>query len=228
MVIVSAPVERRYGLGKRLLGLITRPGKVLADIGAVPDYAGPLTIIVLYVLLCCVDVWIILSKFHVTGPYADVVSAVFTLVLAGVVLAGALAMPVRWVIKSLIVWKVCDRGSGWSLKKALSVTGYAYLADLVLYAASLVITALLAPTFYFETTTVGETLRRFYSEYLPQLKAIFVCGLALKVGALVWKSYLGAVGTYYGTGGACSERRAFAIFMGLGSITIILGLINLL
>lgn len=116
--------------------------------------------------------------------------------------------------KSLLVKFLCDRGSGWSFATAASVTGYAYVADIIF---GLVILTLIYPLLPSLTLNLSEVdamqaLASFRAQAL-QIQLTFTIPVGF-IGIL-WKSYLGGLGTKFGTREHCSLRWGIVVFIAL-------------
>lgn len=209
----------------RLYRMLISPREAMRDIAARPELTGPIIVMFLYVIASFVFFLLLLEKFVITGPYAETVMRGVRRATAMSFLAIAYALPFRWAVKSLLVWKLCDQGSNWRPVKALAVTGYSYVAELVVGIASYVLVLALMPTIYIDTSNLAEARRLFEETYMPLVRTIKLCTLPLTFGGVIWKSYLGALGAYFGTEERCSLWMAFAVFFLLG---LIIPLINLM
>jgi len=220
------PYERKYGTASRLLRVLYRPAETMKDIALSPDYVGVIVILFCQVVIGIIATAYVLSKIQVTGPYAGAVLGFVSPIIALAFGLAFIVVPIRWLVKSAIVWKVADSGSMWDFKSAASVTGYAYIADLVV---SLIVTPLLLlslPTLVIDTSN-PEVLRQLSANYTAQLAALkFSYTLPSLFLALLWKSYLGAVGTKHGTREMCKLSGAFLIFFLLGLILVAMNLFS--
>ena len=214
--------DRRYGPLRRLYGLLRKPSETMEDIAASPDCIGPILIMAFYVATFSSYAYCVHRKFYITGPYAQILKNELAITLALSVILAALLFPIRWILKSLVVWKACDKGSSWDFRRALSITGYAYIADLVTSLATALMIATLAPTFHIDTSDLTEALRLLKEEYSAEIRVLERYGLAFRFGASVWKSYLGALGVYHGTEGRCPKPLGFAVFLALSLITVLM------
>lgn len=77
-------------------------------------------------------------------------------------------MTVKWLIKSLIVKAACDRSSGWDFKTAASITGYAYLADVVTGLLVLAVLWLIMPPIVVDVTNL-EAARQAIAAFQSQI-----------------------------------------------------------
>lgn len=217
--------ERKYGTISRLLRVLFKPSDAMRDIALEPDYSGVIIIFVLQIVLAAITYSIALSKVEVTGPHAGLVLSVVSAVIGAAVAISFIILPVKWLIKSAIVWKAADAGSGWEFKSAASVTGYAYIANLIVSLATLPILPFVFPTIRVDTTS-PDVARAAIDNYTAQLATMQLYSLITLFVALLWKSYLGGVGTHYGTKEMCKVSGAFIVFFLLGLITFALSLIR--
>jgi len=218
--------SRKYGLAQRLYRLLFSPSEVMKDIALDPDYGGVIAIMVLEFVSGAILVSGVLSKFHFTGPYAATISGFVSLGIGLAMVLLVVLLPARWLIKTLIVWKACDKGSGWSFKAAASVTGYAYIADFVLGLISGIITLYLMPTIQIDTSNLDQAMAVLRNVYEPQILSIRQFTLPITFAALLWKSFLGGVGTHFGTGERCSKSMGFVVFFLLGLVSFAFSLLG--
>ncbi len=130
------------------------------------------------------------------------------------------------MIKSLIVKYFCDSGSSWDFKVAACITGYAYIADIVIGVLGLVVLWFLLPTFQLDTGDL-EAVRQALSGYQAQLNWLkLIYSLPLSLLGLLWKSYLGGLGAKFGTKEKCSLGTGIAVFFVLGFIGILISFIT--
>ena len=220
------PYERKYGTASRLLRVLYSPAETMKDIALAPDYLGVIVILFCQVVTGIIAAAHMLSKIQVTGPYAGAVLAIVSPIFAVAFGLAFIVMPVRWLVKSAIVWKVADSGSVWDFKSATSVTGYAYIADFVVSLIATPLLLLSLPTLVIDTSNL-EVLRQLTANYTAQVAALkFSYTLPLLFLALLWKSYLGAVGTKHGTREMCKLSGAFLLFFLLGLILVALNLFS--
>jgi len=212
----SSSYERKYGLFQRLWGVIFNPKETLNDIALCPEYGGSLLVILLNTGLGIIILFQAASKISFVGPYASKVTSMFYSIVN---LASVLTIFIyiaRWLIKSLIVWKVCDFGSGWNFSSAASVTGYAYIADFFSAIISLFSTSML-PSLTIDTSN-AEAAARQANEYTSALMGYQPYLLLIFLIFIIWKSYLGGLGTHYGTKKLCPKGTAIIIFIMLSFI----------
>jgi hypothetical protein len=217
--------EKKFSLTQRFYKLLTAPSEAMRDIALAPDYEGVLVVIALNIVFLSVAAGIILQKIQFSGPHAETISGMVSgLLIAATFIAGILEVA-RWAIKSLIVRYACDSGSGWDFKTAASVTGYAYIADIIMGIIGICIGWFLLPTFRLESTDL-EAMRQAFNDYEAQVKSLsLVYTLPFSLLGLLWKSYLGGLGTRFGTKEECSLSMGIALFFVLGLIGFLLSLI---
>jgi len=208
--------ERKYGLFQRLWGVIFNPKETLNDIAQCPEYGGPLLVIILNTVLGIVILFQAASKISFVGPYASKVTSMFYSIVSLTSVLAFFIYIARWLIKSLIVWKACDFGSGWNFSNAASVTGYVYLADFFSLIISVFFTNML-PSLTIDTSS-AEAAARQASEYISNLMGYQPYLLMLSLVFIIWKSYLGGLGTHYGTKKLCSKTTAIIVFIMLSLI----------
>jgi hypothetical protein len=118
------------------------------------------------------------------------------------------------------VWKLADSGSRWDFKIAASVTGYAYIADFVISLIATPLLFLALPTLVLDTSSL-DIMRQTVANYTAQVAALKLSYTLPSIFlALLWKSYLGAVGTKHGTKDMCKLSGAFLLFFLLGLIIV--------
>jgi len=210
--------ERKfYSVFERFYKLVVSPSEAMEDIGRWPDYTGPVVLVVLLAILASVDVSLAYQKIQWAGDpqlisqAQGLVSAVVTIaVLISVVVVFAF-----WLVKSLLVKASCDSGSGWSFGTAASVTGYAYIADVIFGVVGALVVFPLLPSVTINVSDMDAT-RQALANFQGQVLWIrLTISIPLGIIALLWKSYLGGLGTKYGTDEHSSLGLGFAVFLGL-------------
>lgn len=132
---------------------------------------------------------------------------------------------VVWLVKSWLVRYLCDSGTGWTFGQAAAVTGYAYIADLVVSVVSIPIVWALTPSITVDASS-SQTLSQSITSLQSQItSARWLFSLPLAVVGLVWKSYLGGLGANSATNGACSKRKGFIVFFVLALIALLIGVV---
>ena len=210
--------ERKFSLIQRFYKLLTAPSEAMEDIALAPDYEGVLVVLGLDFVFMSAIVAVVLQKFHYSGPYAQTISGMVSGILAIAIFIALVLLAVKWVIKSLIIRYACDSGSGWDFKTAASITGYAYIADLIMGIPALCLVWFLVPTFQLDTTEL-EALRQALTDYQAQLSWLkLLYTLPVSLIGLLWKSYLGGLGAHHGTKKKCSRGMGVAVFFVLSLI----------
>lgn len=225
---VSAPPSyvRRFGVVQRLFGMFFMPSQAMRDVGLRPEYGGAIIVLTLQTILLIASISIVMSRFQVTGTYATQVMGILNGMLGVAVIIGILLVFLRWLVKSAIVWKVCDGGSSWSFKSAASVTGYAYIAEIVVGLISIALTALFLPVLHLDVSDL-EIARQTLQTYQSQVMTLTVYRLPVTFVGLVWKSYLGGVGTHYGTEKMFSKAAGISVFFVLGLIGVLVSFVSI-
>jgi hypothetical protein len=216
----APPYERKYGTASRLLRVLYSPAETMKDIALAPDYAGVMVILFCQVVVGIVATAFVFSKVQVTGSFAQSVVVFVTPVIVVVFALSFILTPIRWLLKSAIVWKLADSGSRWDFKSAASVTGYAYIADFVISLIATPLLFLALPTLVLDTSSL-DIMRQTVANYTAQVAALKLSYTLPSIFlALLWKSYLGAVGTKHGTKDMCKLSGAFLLFFLLGLIIV--------
>lgn len=219
--------EKKFSLAQRFYKLLTAPSEAMKDIALAPDYEGVLVVIALEVVFLSVAVVIMLQKIQISGPYAETIwGMVSGLLVAAIIVSGVIILPIKWLIKSLIVKYACDSGSGWNFKTAASITGYAYIADIIMGIIGICIGWFLLPTFHLDTTDL-EAIRQAFNDYQAQLNWLrLVYTSPFSLFGLLWKSYLGGLGAHFGTKEKCSLGTSIAVFFVLGLIGFLISFVT--
>lgn len=221
-VPAEKPYERKFSSVERLLRVLISPSAAMEDIGLAPDYEGASIVIVFLMILAAVAMVLAFQKIQVVG---DLASQVWSLVSGIIVFAVVLSfgvMIVRWLVKSFLVRLGCDSGSGWNFKTAAVVTGYAYMADVIVAILSLLVLWSVMPSFTINTANL-DAAQADLANFQAQLRWIkLVYSLPVSLLGLVWKSYLGGLGAHFGTKRACSKGTGFIVFFVLGLIGLLI------
>jgi len=209
------PYEREYSVPRRLYKLIVSPNKAMQDIGLAPEYTGPMLLIIFRAILLAVTIALAYSKIQWAGDpnlisrVSGLLSGIITLAMVmgvGLVLA-------YWLGKALIVKYACDSGSAWTFKTAASVTGYAYVPELILGIIGLVVVYSMIPAITMNVSDLDAT-RTALANYEAQLLWIqIIFSVPISIIAVVWKSYLGGLGTKFGTQKKASLALGFTVFL---------------
>ncbi len=221
------PYERQFSLIQRLYGVFLKPSETMRDIGLKPDFSGVAIILILQCALVIAAFSIAMPKIHITGTYAQEVMSAMNIVFAAVLILSPLIFLLRLVVKTAIVWKTCDSGSGWSFSNAAAVTGYAYAVDVALGAVGAAVGSFLLPEFHIDVSTL-ETISEAIQTYTSQTMTLLLAQMPITLVILFWKSYLGGVGTYFGTEKMCSKGMGIGVFLLLGFIGLVINLLSVL
>ncbi|MEM3618401.1 MAG: hypothetical protein QXK47_04935 [Candidatus Bathyarchaeia archaeon] len=131
---------------------------------------------------------------------------------------------VIWFIESVIVKFACGKGSGWDLKPAASITGYTFLVDIILVLVTAVAFWFLIPPVTINIADL-KSAQQAVTIFRAQLDWFWLCCLPVSLLGIAWKSYLGSLGAYFGTGGKCSRKWGFMVFFCIGFIGLLISFI---
>jgi len=200
----------------------------MQDIALAPEYGGVVLIIGLQVAMSAVLAWMVLQKFTFVNVPEGMswLWSLVTGILAIAFLVAGVGVFVKWLVKSLLVKWLCNSQSGWNFRTAAAVTGYAYLADFVFTVVTVPLIWFWLPQFAIDVSN-PDAARQAIASYNAQLGwQRFLVSLPLGFVGLAWKSFLGAVGTRFGTKEKCSFGTGFIVFFVLGLVGLLLGLIQ--
>lgn len=218
----TPPYIRKLSTLQRYFKLLTAPSEAMKDIGLAPDYSGYFGILALEFVLTIIALVLAMQKIQLVGTYGEQLTNDITGILALAVIIATFLLIIRWLIKSLIVRFAGDSGSDWSFSTAASVTGYAYIADVVFMIIGIVVSWFLIPTFRVDTTDLNMAIQQM-SDYRAQINVLkLTFTLPFTLVGIAWKSYLGGLGTHFGTDEKCSKRNGFIIFLVLGLLGLLI------
>jgi hypothetical protein len=219
--IAHPQYQRKYSTIQRLTKLVTSPREAMTDIGRAPDYEGVIVLLSMWIVLGVAATIVMTSKIHFVGSYANqVIPMFYTGVAIGLVLLPFIQIA-RWLVKSFLIRYACDR-SNWEFKAAASVTGYAYLPNVMVSFAWMFIISALVPSVTVNTTDLEVAMIQL-QQYDVQIRWLTVgVSLLLSLLALLWKSYLGGLGAHAGTHGFTSESHGMIWFLFFGFIGILI------
>jgi hypothetical protein len=190
----------------------------MQDIGLAPEYTGPILLVIFRTILLAVTISLAYSKIQWTGDpnlinqVSGFLSGVITLAI--VIAVGLLVA--YWLGKALIVKYACDSGSAWTFRTAASITGYAYLPELILGIIGIAVVYPMIPAITFNVSDPAAATAAL-ADYQAQLLWIqIVFSVPLGFISLIWKSYLGGLGTKFGTQEKASLALGFTVFLILG------------
>ena len=225
---VEVPYERKFSLLQRFYKLVTSPSEAMEDIALAPDYEGVAVIIVVEAVLSILSLVLAFQKIQFVGTHAGTIMDFVSAALAFGSILGIGVIVVKWLIKSLIVKYVCDCESSWSFKTAASVTGYAYVASILVSIIGACIGWFLTPTFVIDTTNLQAAVQSM-NEYRVEINwIILVYSLPVSLIGLIWKSYLGGLGAHFGTGERCSLGKGITVFFVLGLLSLLISFLGML
>lgn len=219
------PYERRFSGAQRFLKLLSSPSEAMEDIASAPSYEGIVMITIAEFVIISVVMMIVSQKIEISGPHSLTITNMLSAALTLAVFIGLVLFTVRWVIKSYLVKFLCDRQSGWDFKTAATITSYAYVADIIFSVLGICISFFLLPTFHLDTTNM-DAARQSLNELQTQVTWLqLTYQFPLSILGLLWKSYLGGLGTHFGTGKRCSIITGMATFFALGLIGVLISFV---
>lgn len=217
--------ERKFSTFQRLFRILISPSETMRDIGYSPEYEGFFSIAIAEFAISIVAVMLILGKIHVTGELAGSANDLVQSILAFSIILAIGLFIVKWLVKSWIVKSVCDGGGWWNFRTAAAITGYAYIADVVVGVLGILLTWFLVPSFTIDTANL-DAARQAMSNFQTQLKWLkLLYTLPVTLLGLVWKSYLGGLGAHFGTKERFSVGTGFVLFFVLGLFSLLLSLV---
>lgn len=219
------PYERKFSTLQRYYKLVTAPSEAMKDIALAPDYTGYFGILALQFVLALIALALVLQKIQFAGTYAVRITSTLSGLLALAVIIASAILVIRWLVKSFIVRYAGDSGSSWSFSTAASVTAYAYTTDIIVGIIGIAVSWFLVPTFHVDTTDLTVAIQQMndYRAQLSLLKLTFTLPFSLL--GIIWKSYLGGLGTHFGTNENCSKLTGFIIFFVLSLIGLLISFV---
>jgi len=220
------PYERKFSTLQRYYKLLTAPSEAMKDIALAPDYTGYFGIFVLEFVLSLIALAMVLQKFQLVGTYADRITSMLSGILVIAVIIASVLLVIKWLVKSLIVRYAGDSGSNWSFNTAASVTAYAYIIDVIVSIIGIAVVWILVPTFRLDTTDLNVAIQQIndYKAQVSLLRLTFT--LPFNLLGIIWKSYLGGLGTHFGTNENCSKLTGFIIFFVLSLIGLLISFLT--
>lgn len=224
--VVEPPYERRFGFFGRMYRLIFSPSEAMMDVALAPDYGGVFVILIAAMVVTGAAVAIAIQKIQLTGPYVAQVGAQLTTVLSiAIVLAFGIFI-VRWLVKSWLVQVSSNSGSNWSYTTTAVVTGYAYFADFVVGFVGLFVIWFAIPPVVLDTSSYQTSLQNVTTWQAGVTWLRLGYTLPMTLVGLLWKSYLGGLGTHHGTKRLASIGKGFVVFLVLGLIGVLLSFVT--
>jgi len=215
------PYERKFYFLQRLFKVLFSPSEGMKDVALAPTYGESFAVLAILIVLSLVDIAIVFTKIQFIGLPAFI-WGIFTLAMAIAIVFAFGVIIAFWLVKSLIVKVACDRGSGWSFKTAASITGYAYLANIVSGIVGIVVLWLLTPSVVIDVTNQEAAMQAIANLQAQLSWSRFLYILPVSLLGLIWESYLGALGTRFGTGGKCSFCLGFIVFFCIGLVGLLI------
>ena len=195
------------------------------DIGSAPDYTGVIVLFVIWTIFTIIGVMIMLPKLQFVGPYGATITSAVMATTVGTLILVPFVLIIRWLVKSYLIRHACN-GKSWDFPTAASVTGYAYLPNVIISFVWLFVIWFLIPSVIVDTTDLAQALIQL--EIFDAQTMWITVGLStiFAAFALLWKSYLGSLGTYTGTRMNCERNSAFGAFVAIGFIGLLIDLIS--
>jgi hypothetical protein len=163
-------------------------------------------------------------KLQFVGGYAGEMGSLATFLAAAVLFFPMpVALGLKWAVKSVIVKYGLASGGDWDFNTAATVTGYAYIADVVMTIANLVGAWLLIPSRVIDVSSQGMAMGviSWWQRDTRSLKLTTL--LPVTIFCLLWKGYLGGLGVHFGTDKHCSKFKGTVVFTLLGVLSFVLG-----
>jgi hypothetical protein len=216
--------DRKFSTFTRIAKLLTSPKEVMNDIGLAPDYVGVIILFAIWTILTFVGTMVALTKMQFIGTYGTQVTLMVFAGVGGAMTIVPFVLIIRWLIKSYLIRHLCD-GKSWDFQTAASVTGYAYLPNIIFIFIGIVISWLLLPSIVIDTTDLDQALVQL--QLFEAQTAWFTIGLntIFAIIAWIWKSYIGSYGAYSGTHRNCELNSALGNFMAIGGIGVLIDFI---
>lgn len=215
--------ERKYSTSQRLTKLLTSPKDAMDDIGLAPDYSGVIVLFVIWTIFSIIGVMIMLPKLQFIGPYGPEITRMVMASTVGTLILVPFILVIRWLVKSYLIRHACDSKS-WDFQTAASVTGYAYLPNIIFSFVWIIVIWLLMPSVVIDTTDLAQALIQMEIFDGQTMWLTVGVSMVLSIITLLWKSYLGSFGTYTGTHNNCERNFAFVAFAIIGLIGIVIDL----
>jgi hypothetical protein len=196
----------------------------MRDIAAGPDLGGVLVIMIAQGALWVLSSVEMFLKLEFVGGFAGEMGSLATFLAAAVL---SFPMPVmlgiKWAAKSVLVKYGLASGGVWDFSIAASVTGYAYVADVVMMASNLVGAWFLIPSRVIEVGSQERAMGVIAWWQAGTRSLRLTTLLPITIFCLVWKGYLGGLGAHFGTEKHCSILKGTVLFTMLGVLSFWLG-----
>ena len=149
--------------------------------------------------------------------------------LAATMLGSIIIVPVgliiRWLVKSYLIQHGCD-SKAWDFGTAASVTGYAYLPNVIFSFVGAILSWILLPSVVINTTDLEQALAQIQQFSAETIWISISLTMILSVIAWIWKSKIGSYGAYAGTHGNCSEGSAFGVYLMVGGLGLLIDFVS--
>jgi len=197
--------------------VIFSPKEAMEDIGLAPDYEGVIVVFVIWTIISAIGVALTIPKIQFVGPDSDLLNSVLATTLYGAIIFVPIVLVVRWLIKSYLIRHLTD-SNAWDFNAAASVTGYAYIPNVIFAFIGMILSWILVPSITISTVDVETALAQMAQFAVDTFWVTTGLSAILTLVALFWKSKLGSLGTHAGTHETYSESSAFTVFMIVGFI----------
>mgnify|MGYP001571275844 CR=1 FL=1 len=207
--------ERKYSMFQRFYKLIFSPSEAMKDIALAPDYGGPIVLVILRIIITAIGISVVLQKFQLVGDTATInyISSTLFSVMAIAIVISVFLFLAFWLIKSFLVKLSCDKGSGWNFATAASVTGYAYIADFIFGIVGVIAIYFLIPSMTFDVTNLDAATSALANWEAQTYPVRLAYSIPIGFVGLIWKSFLGGLGTKFGTKENSSLAFGFFVFL---------------
>lgn len=219
------PYERKLPFLKRLFKVLFSPREGMEDVALAPSYDEVFMILAIMMSAALMLLALVFSKIQFVGVSLSIAfwSIIIFVMVVSVVFAYGLVVAV-WLIVSVIVKFACDRGSGWDLKSAASITGYTFLVDTILGFISAAVFGFFIPPIPIDVANF-ELTRQTIADLMLQLNWLRICWLPVSFLGIAWKSHLGGLGANFGTRGKCSRKLGFTVFFCINLVGLLISYI---
>ncbi|TFG27323.1 zinc ribbon domain-containing protein [Candidatus Thorarchaeota archaeon] len=217
--------NRKFSLFERITKLLTSPEEAMEDISLAPDYGGVIALFIVWTVISVVGFITALQKIQFTGPYANQVYSLLSATATITIIIIPIFLIIRWLIKSYLIRHACD-SNFWNFETAASVTGYAYLPNVIFGLIGVIVTWILVPSVVISTADLEQALIQMETFSAQTLWITVGISTLFSFIALFWKSSLGSHGAYFGTHKNCEKGTAFGYFMVIGLLGLIIDLIS--
>ena len=202
------PYERKYSLIQRFYKLLTSPSEAMEDIASAPSYEGIAIILIAELVFLSIAMWIVIQKIQISGPHSLTIINMLSMALTLAVPLALVMYAIKWAVKSYLVKATCDNQSGWDFKTAASITGYAYIADVIISVLGISISWFVLPTFFIDTSNLAAA-EQALTEFQAQIGWLgLTYDVPLSLLSLLWKSYLGGLGAHFEQENAVPNEQA--------------------